>query len=97
MSQQLLQQRPLGFLIPSSVEANDSSAPLQTVPGHLELVHGVDVLNVHLDGRTVGGFGCPEVEIFVTTGFEVEGVVAGVKVGEFVEEVKRVFGVEFGV
>ena len=33
----------------------------------------------------------------MTTSFEVEGVVAGVKVGEFVEEVEGVFRVEFGV
>jgi hypothetical protein len=33
----------------------------------------------------------------VSTGFKVEGVVAGMKVGELVEEVKRVFRVELGV
>jgi hypothetical protein len=55
------------------------------------------VLDVHLDGRTVGRLGSPEVEVFVSTSFKVEGVVAGMKVGELVEEVEGVFRVEFGV
>jgi len=33
----------------------------------------------------------------VTTGFEVERVCAGVEVGEFIEEVKGGFGIEFGI
>ncbi len=55
------------------------------------------VLNVAFGGRTVWGTGNPEVEILVTTCFEVQGVVAGMKVGELVEQMESGFGVKFGV
>lgn len=86
--QHLPQQLPLLITIPTSVEANETSASLQTVPRHLQLIHRVDVLHVTLDRRTVRRSGKPEVKIFVTTSFKVEGVVARVKVGELVDEME---------
>lgn len=93
----LLEQPPFRLLVPAAIEANDSPGALEAVTRHLELVHGVNVLDVHLYGWTVGRFGCPEVEVLVATGFKVEGVVAGMQVGELVEQVEGVFRVEFGV
>lgn len=88
MRQHLPQQLPLLITIPTSVEANQASAPLQTVPRHLQLVHRVNVLHVTLDRRTVRRSGKPEVKVFVPTSFKVEGVVARVKVGELVDEME---------
>ena len=53
MREDLLGQlSPLAF-VKCLVETKYTSAPLQTVACHLELVHRMDVLHVHLDTRAV--------------------------------------------
>lgn len=55
------------------------------------------VLYVTLYTGSIGTTGEPEVQVFVPACFEIEGVVAGMKVGEFVKQVKGGFGIELGV
>ena len=74
MREQLLHQPPMLISIPTTIKHTNPSTAPQTIPGHLQLVHSVDVLYLTFDGWTVGRAGKPKVEIFVATGFEVERV-----------------------
>lgn len=96
MRQHLLHQQPL-LAFPSSTKADQSPAALEAVTCHLQLVHRVDVLDVKLCRRAVGRLGRPKVEVLVSSGFEVEGVVARVKVRELVDQVEGRLGVELGI
>jgi hypothetical protein len=87
---------PLG-VIEAAVKAQDPPAALQAIASHLELVHGMNVLNMELDRRAVWSFSSPHVEIFVPPGFEIDGVVTIVQVGELWQEVQVGFRVQFGI
>lgn len=82
-------------LIESLVKGKQAAASLETIPGHLQLVHRVDILYVHLDTRPIRCFCSPHVEIFMATSFEIKGVIAVVEVGKFGEKAKVVFRIEF--
>lgn len=97
MGQHLSHQLALLRQIPPSIKANDPPASLQTVSRHLELVHSVNVEDVELDAGAVGGLGGPHVQVFVSTGFKVESVVARVQVRQLVHQVEGVFGIQFGI
>ena len=55
------------------------------------------VLEMHLNGRTIGRFGDPGVKVLAFSGFEEENIVARVEISEFVELVEFGFRVELGV
>ena len=95
MSKHFFHQPPPFRLLKRCIETNNTSTPFETIPSHLQLVHGVYILYMHLDTRTVRRFRCPEVEIFMPPCFEVERIVTIVKVSEFGEKVKVRFRVEF--
>lgn len=88
MTQHLLHQPPPLLLLPLPIKHADAPAPLEAVPRHLELVHRVQVLHVALRRRAVRRAREPEVEVLVSSRFEVERVVARVQVGELVEEME---------
>ena len=67
------------------IEADNSSAALQTVSSHLEFVHCVDVLHVHFDTGTIRRLGSPHVQIFMSPSFEVQSVIAVVEISELGE------------
>lgn len=73
MCEHLLHQAPV-FSFPRSIKANQTSASLQTVSGHLELIHGMQILNVAFDTRAVGRSRKPEIKVFMSSGFKVKGV-----------------------
>ena len=52
---------------------------------------------MHLDGRSVGRFAHPDVEIFALARFEEQDVVAIIKFGELIELVQFAFGVKFSI
>jgi hypothetical protein len=97
VGEELLDYAGVGLLVEAGVEAEDGTRALEAVAGEVELLGGVDVLAVHLDGGTVGRLGQPDVEILAFAGFEEEDVVAVVEVGELVELRELGLGVEFGV
>ena len=66
----LCQPAPL-TLVERLVKAEDTAASLEAVPRHLQLVHGVYILYVHLDTRSIWCLRGPEVEIFVSPSFKV--------------------------
>ena len=82
MREHLLRELSPLALVKRLVEAQDPSAPLETVARHFELVHGVDVLHVHFDARSVRRLRRPQVEVFMSAGLEVQGVVTIVEVGK---------------
>ena len=82
MCEHLLRELPPLALVKGFVKAQDPSAPLQTVARHFELVHGVNVLRVHFDARSVRRLRRPQIEVFMSAGLEVQGVVAIVEVGK---------------
>lgn len=83
--QKLLCQRLPLFSFPVAVKDDQTPTSLQAVSRHFQLIHGVDVLNMTLDTGTVWRSRNPEVEVFMTSSFKVEGVGAGMQVGELVE------------
>ena len=97
LREELLDHASVGLLVEAGVEAEDGTGALETVAGEVELLGGVDVLTVHLDGGAVRRLGQPDVEILAFTGFEEHDIVAVVEVGEFVELGKLGLCVEFGV
>ena len=97
MCEHLLRQPAPLSLLERLVKAQEPPAALQAVPGHLELVHRVHILDKHLDAWAVWCFCGPEVQIFVPPRFEVKRVVAVVQISELGEEVEVVFRVELCV
>lgn len=83
--EQLLDDTGVCLLVKAGVEAEDGTGALQAVAGEVELLGGVYVLTVHLDGRTIRRLGQPDVEILSFAGLEEHDIVAVVKVGELVE------------
>lgn len=71
----LCQPTPLR-LVEGLVEAQQPSASLQTVAGHLQLVHCVDVLYVHLDAWAIWCLRSPHVEVLMSPRLKVYRVVA---------------------
>jgi len=55
------------------------------------------VLEMHLQGRAIGRFADPYVEVFALSRFEEEDVVAVVELGQFVELVELGLGVELRI
>jgi hypothetical protein len=55
------------------------------------------VLNMHFNTGAIWCLGGPEVEVFVSSGFKIEGVVAVVEICELGEEMEVVLGIELGV
>lgn len=80
MREDLLGELPPLALIELLREAQHATAALEAVSRHFEFVHGVDILDVHLDTRTIGRFCCPHVEILMATCLKVQCIVAVVKV-----------------
>lgn len=78
MREQLFRQSsPLG-LLKCRIEAQDPTTALETIPGHLELVHRVHVLHVQLDARPIRRLGRPEVEVLMPTRLKVQRIVTRV-------------------
>ena len=95
MCKDLLRQPAPLCLVKGLVKAQQSPAALQTVAGHLQLVHGVNVLDVQLYARPVRSFGCPHIQVFMSTRLKVQRVVAVIQVCELGQERKLIFGVQF--
>lgn len=97
MRKYLLREAPPLALVKRLVETNDAAAALQAVPCHLELIHRVHVLDVHLETRPVRCLRRPEIQVLVPPRLEVECVVAVVQVRELGEEVQVVLRVQLRV
>ena len=97
MSKHFLRQPPPFRIVKALVEAQEAAAALQAVARHLQLVHGVNVLHMHLDARPVGCLRGPHVEVLVSPCLEVEGIVAVVEIGEFREELQLLLRVQLRV
>jgi hypothetical protein len=78
MCEQLFRQSSPLRLLKRRVEAQDPTTPLETIPGHLELVHRVHVLHVELDARPIRRLGRPEVQVLVPTRLKVQRIVTRV-------------------
>jgi len=97
MREHLLHQLPVLSLLPCSVKDANSSATSQAVSGHFQLVHRVNVLHVKFPRRSIWRTREPEVEVFVSAGLEVEGVVTRMQIRQLVDQVQGGFRVELGV
>jgi hypothetical protein len=71
MSENLLHKLPMLSIVESRIKTEETPATFQTVSGHFELIHGMDVLDVHFDARPIGRFGCPHVEVFMPSRFKI--------------------------
>ena len=58
-------------LVQTLVEADYPATALEAVASHLELVHCVDILHMHLDAWTIRRLRGPEIQIFVSSCFKV--------------------------
>ena len=61
MREDLLRQPTPRRFLKALVEAQDSPAAFETISRHLELVHGVYILHMHLYARPIGCLCRPEV------------------------------------
>jgi hypothetical protein len=87
MSENLFRQStPLCFL-ETLVKAQDSSAPLETIPRHLQFVHRMHILHMHLYARPIRRLGRPEVQILVPPHLKVQRVITVVQICQLREEV----------
>lgn len=64
------QTTPLRF-VKALVKTDEAPASLQTVPRHLQFVHSMHVLYMHLHTWPIRCFCCPEVQVFMSSRFEV--------------------------
>ena len=79
------------------VEGEDWAGAFEAVSGEVQLLHGVQVLDMHLDGWAVRRLAHPQVKILSLACLEEENIVAVVKFGELVQLVEFGLGVEFDV
>lgn len=79
------------------VEGKNRAGALEAVAGEVQLLHGVQVLDVHLDSRSVRCLAHPEVEILPLARLEEEDIVAVVQFGELVQLVEFGLGIELDV
>lgn len=66
-------------------EGENWSRATEAVSWEVKFLHCVEILEMHLDGRAIGCFAHPYVEIFAFAGFEEENVIAIVEFGQLVE------------
>jgi hypothetical protein len=97
LCEHLFRQFPPFSIVKVTVEAQNASATLETVASHLEFVHGVHILNMHLDRRPVRSFGRPHIEILMPSGLKVQSVVTIMEVSELRQEMKMRLGVQLCV
>lgn len=71
MCKQLFRQPSPLRLLKRRIEAQDPTTALETITGHLELVHRMHVLHMQLDARPIRRLGCPEVQVLVPTSLKV--------------------------
>ena len=83
MSEHLLDKLAPLRLVKRSVKAEDAPRALQAISSHLQLVHGMDVLDVELHARAIRRFCCPHVQVFMTPGLKIQSVIAVVEICEF--------------
>ena len=97
MREQLLcELTPLG-IVEGLVKAQNTPTALQAVARHFEFVHGMNILDVQLDARSIRCLRSPHVQVFMPTRFKIECVVAIMKIRELREKPEVVFGVQLGV
>lgn len=97
LRQHLLDHGVVRGVVKAAVEGQNRSRSSQTVAGEVELVHGMQVLDVELGGGTVGSLGHPHVQIHMLSGLKVQNVVAVVHLSNLVELVQLGLGVELGL
>lgn len=66
-------------------EGENWSRATQAISWEVKFLHCVEILEMHLDGRAIGRFAHPYVEIFAFAGFKEENVIAVVEFGQFVK------------
>ena len=79
LGEELLDDAQMGFFLKGGVEGEDGPRALEAVADEVELLHGVQVLQVHLDRGAVGRLAHPAVEVLALAGLEEEDIVAVVE------------------
>lgn len=83
--------------VEGGVERKNRPGALKAVAGEVQLLHGVQVLDVHLDSRSVRRLAHPQVEILSLARLEEEDIVAVVQFGELVQLVEFGLGIELDI
>jgi len=71
MSEQFFDQSSPLSRVKCSIETQQPSTPLQAISRHLQFIHRVHILDVHLDAWSIRHFGRPKVQVFVSPRFEI--------------------------
>jgi hypothetical protein len=80
MRENFLDQLAPFALLKSLIETQDPPASFQTIPRHLQFVHRMHILYMHLETWSIRRFRRPHVQIFVSPCFEIQRVVAVVQI-----------------
>lgn len=97
LNEDLLEELPFSGGLELTIERQQWARSQQTVSSHSQLIHSVDVLGVEFDGGSLWGLGKPDIEILLLSGLEVDGGVAVLKVGDLVQVLDAILGVELGL
>ena len=94
LGQQFLDETGVRLLLEGSIKRKDRARALQAISNEVELFHGVQILQVHLDGGTIWCLAHPGIEILAFSCFEEQDVVAVVQFGKLVELVQLGLGIQ---
>ena len=87
MREQLLCELPPFGIVEGLVKAQNTPTTLQAVARHFEFVHGMNILDVQLDARSIWCLRSPQVQVLMPTRLKVKGIVTIVEVGELRQKV----------
>ena len=79
LGEELLDDTEMGLLLKSGIKGQNRPGSLEAVTDEVEFLHGVQVLEVHLDGGSVWRLAHPAVQILAFPGLKEDDVVAVVE------------------
>ena len=97
LNEQFFDEGVMRIRVERLVERQHGSRRLQAIPRHLQLGHGVDVLDEEFRRRSFGNVGEPQIQILLLFHLEIGDFVAVFHLANFVDNGHFIFTVHFGV
>ena len=97
LDEQLLDDGVMRLRLERLVERQERSRRLQAISGHLQLGHGVDVLDEELGRRALGDVGQPQIQVLLLLHLEIRHFIAVLHLANLVDHAHFVLAVHLGV